>query len=231
MSGHEVEKHSKSKRALERELSPKPIDNDERRGRSHKEDSRNKRSRKDGDDSESLQRDVDLLKADILDEVVEPSQATVIPEKTREKHHHQHHKNVVAAAAAASQTPAMDSYDHVYAPDEQLSVVSTNMGMDGSSRGWTEPIKEQKKTHFSAKETEILKNAITDYLKRIGYKEDNMSDFLFSKKRDLQTGRDGIWPEIGMRCCFGIVFLFFSPSPHINIFFSSSSSFSKMPSS
>ena len=195
----DMEKLQKSKRGYDREGSPKLDDR-------YRKDER-KRMRKDGDDSESGQKEVD-----ILEEVVDTGHHT-ISNKDKDKGAQlpgvllgatglmRDPKGMsLPAAAVHQQLGEVFTYATVAPVDESMvsgSAYPSGLELAGS-RGWTEPVKEQKKTHFSSKETEILRNAIVEYCKRIGYKEDNISEFLFSKKRDLNTGRDGIWPEIGV---------------------------------
>lgn len=193
------EKLTKSKRGLDREGSPK-LDDEQRRGRREA----SKRTRKDGDDSESVQKDVD-----ILEEVVDAGHHAIADKhKDKDKSDKGMQLPGVMLPTTLARDPKaipaavaqIDVYTYAPVTEEPMVVPGGMLAplVDLPSRGWTEPVKEQKKTHFSAKETEILRGAIIEYCKRIGYKEESISDFLFSKKRDLNTGRDGIWPEIGM---------------------------------
>ena len=182
----DLDKPPKTKRSLDRDGSPRP--DEERRGRRN---DGSKRTRKD-DDSESIQP------ADLLEEVVDSGHHAI--EKEKEKQKQLQALGISKGSLVPMQQLGVDMYAFQTGEDPVLIVPGMVPQMDSmASRGWTEPVKEQKKTHFSAKETEILRTAIIDYCKRIGYKEENISEFLFSKKRDLNTGRDGIWPEIGTK--------------------------------
>lgn len=176
---------SKSKRLLDGDGSPE----DDRRVRPA---AAGKRARRE-EDYESI-HPADLL----ADEVVDSGHHALM-EKEKEK---EKQKQLVAAGMAPPKTVQLPGMDMFASYEEPVLMHSSVLNtIEAPPRGWTEQVKEQKKTHFSAKETEILRNAIIDYCKRIGYKEENISEFLFSKKRDLNTGRDGIWPEIGTCLC------------------------------